>query len=326
MAGLYKRGGSWYLDWRDSKGRHQKSLGKISEHMANVKLRQKEYELSAGIDHQALNTIEFDKYSRSYLSWYENNYPSSYDTIQIIVFSLEKEFGDTWLHKLTPSDIERFKTEKSRVIKPATINRQLSVLSAMMNKAREEGYVVAEFKIKKAQDVESKPPKFYSKEELEKIFEHDELHAHWWKLLANTGMRLSEFYNLKTEDIYNDSIHVVSTSKRRTKSKNWRLIPLSDNAKIALQEFDLTQEYIVPRYRIDSIKTRFRRVCERAGINRSKWGVHCLRHTFASHLVMSGTPLRVVQQLLGHASMKTTEQYAHVAPDFLQNSMDGFNL
>jgi site-specific recombinase XerD len=43
--------------------------------------------------------------------------------------------------------------------------------------------------------------------------------------------------------------------------------------------------------------------------------VHDLRHTYASHLVLAGVPLRMVQELLGHASIRTTERYSHLAPN-----------
>ena len=55
-----------------------------------------------------------------------------------------------------------------------------------------------------------------------------------------------------------------------------------------------------------------KRACEKAGIVDCGW--HTLRHTFASHLVMRGVPLRVVQEWLGHASIKMTEVYAHLSP------------
>lgn len=59
-------------------------------------------------------------------------------------------------------------------------------------------------------------------------------------------------------------------------------------------------------------KHPLRRACKRAGLRRIGW--HVLRHTFASHLAMRGKPMKLIQELLGYATMEMTTRYAHLAP------------
>ena len=61
------------------------------------------------------------------------------------------------------------------------------------------------------------------------------------------------------------------------------------------------------------------RACKRAGLRPISW--HVLRHTFASHLVMRGVPLKAVQELMGHATIEMTMRYAHLSPDVRRNAV-----
>ena len=327
MATIYQRGEYWYLNYSDSKGRHRQPLGKIGRKRAELQLKKKEIELSYGPTEQSKLEINFVDYVNMYLEVFAIKYPSSYETSQhTLLFDFEPLFKNYMLHEITINDVNGFIGLKISDLKAATINRKLSILRAMLNQAKADGFNVPGFKIKEIPNKESRPPKYFTVEELKLIYKEDDLYPHWWKFLANTGLRMGEMRQLRIEDIQKDSIHVVSSAAQRTKSGKWRYIPINKSARESLDRFDMSGEYLLPRQHNDSPITRFRRICERAGIKKEKWGVHCLRHTFASHLVMSNVPLRTVQILLGHASIQTTERYAHLSPDYLKDSLGNLNL
>lgn len=71
----------------------------------------------------------------------------------------------------------------------------------------------------------------------------------------------------------------------------------------------------------NNIRRKFERACELAEIGHCR--IHDLRHTFASHLVMAGTPLNTVRELLGHTSMTMTLKYSHLAPEATAKAKEG---
>lgn len=107
-----------------------------------------------------------------------------------------------------------------------------------------------------------------------------------------------------------------------TKGGKPRVVPLNDMALQALRaQRDWVKGYAAKSPwvfatqtggRLTTVQKAFQAACLRAGID--DFRVHDMRHTFASWLVMAGTSLQVVKELLGHSSITVTERYAHLAP------------
>lgn len=151
------------------------------------------------------------------------------------------------------------------------------------------------------------------------------------ELFYSTGMRLSELRGINRSDIDLLSQQV----KVRGKGKKERIIPVGDHASLALRNYeskrdDLLRQEIKSADRtafflssrgkrislraIQSAVTGFLdRIDEDAGLS-----THSLRHTFATHLLDAGADLRAVQELLGHASISTTQIYTHTSVERLK--------
>ncbi len=142
------------------------------------------------------------------------------------------------------------------------------------------------------------------------------------EMLYGSGLRVSELVNLKLSRIYLDEHYMLIEGK----GSKQRLVPVSPVAEewfgYWLQERSTWQ--IKPEARDLAFVNRYgrpltramvftivRRLCEAAGITKTV-SPHTLRHSFATHLLQNGADLRVIQQLLGHEDLATTEIYTHL--------------
>jgi len=151
------------------------------------------------------------------------------------------------------------------------------------------------------------------------------------ELFYSTGMRLSELVGLNLEalDLISDQVRV------RGKGKKERLLPVGRPAVTALRHYYLRRDEVLRRLGVASqravfVSERGRRLTPRAVqllVRRlldvvsegQKITTHSLRHSFATHLLDAGADLRAVQELLGHASLSTTQIYTHTSVERLKH-------
>lgn len=156
------------------------------------------------------------------------------------------------------------------------------------------------------------------------------------EFLYGCGLRVSEMTNLKISDIrFNDGfISVIGKGNKQ------RLVPAGDGALKQLQVYlhQVRSHIIIQKGHEDFIFLNGRgkklsrvmvfyiikSLAEKAGI-RKTISPHTFRHSFATHLIEGGADLRAVQEMLGHASITTTEIYTHLDRDYLRSNILQFH-
>ena len=293
------------------------------------------------------------------------NKPSSVETKEMILrVHIVPRLGDLRLDQVTYAVIEDFKialsktpvhnvertygikkarakgkpiaATPSKLLSPKTINNILTVLRRMLVVARKRGH------IEMVPDVEwlkgEKPEfDFYDFDEAKRLVAAAE--GEWRTMILvvlRTGMRIGELLALQWQDV--DLVAGRITVRRNVvwghlgtpKSGKSREIPLSNDALKALKDHRHLRGPLVfcdgggHMLTEGEVRHPLWRACKRAGLRQITW--HVCRHTFASHLVMRGVPIKVVQELLGHSTILMTMRYAHLAPEISRDAVQLLDL
>ncbi|MBV1875431.1 MAG: site-specific tyrosine recombinase XerD [Cycloclasticus sp.] len=155
------------------------------------------------------------------------------------------------------------------------------------------------------------------------------------ELLYASGLRVSELVGLKLSEI-NFRQGLVRVTGKGNKE---RLVPVGEEALIWLQAFidqwrldilgDKKTDFVFPTNRGTGMTRQafwyvIKRYATKAGVNKDI-SPHTLRHAFATHLLNHGADLRVVQMLLGHSDLSTTQIYTHIAKERLKDIHEKFH-
>lgn len=183
---------------------------------------------------------------------------------------------------------------------------------------------------------ERKLPDVLTRTEVTRLFRvvHNPKHRMVLMIAYSAGLRIGEVIRLRPEDLDVDRkmIHI-----RKAKGKKDRYTMLSEKVNEKLKEY--LSVYCPMKYLFEgerggkpysqtSVEKIFHAAVRRAGITKPVT-FHTLRHSFATHLLEAGVDLRYIQELLGHASSKTTEIYTHVSSKSIgaiRSPLDGLDL
>lgn len=179
---------------------------------------------------------------------------------------------------------------------------------------------------------EKRLPNVLSKNEVKSILEAPTnlKHRAMLSLIYACGLRRSELLNLTLKDILSDRNLLFI---RQSKGKKDRVVPISIKLIEMLREYYkafkpktwlFEGQEVGKKYSERSIQLVLNQAVEKAKIVKPV-SLHWLRHSYATHLLESGTDLRYIQELLGHSSSRTTEIYTHVSTRNLQQIRSPFD-
>lgn len=155
-----------------------------------------------------------------------------------------------------------------------------------------------------------------------------------FELIYSCGLRVSEAVDLQLSNIYFDQ----QLLRVRGKGSKERVVPIGEIAESWLRRYlregrTVLANARVPEYGVflndrgvqlsrKGAWKRFKQYCALSGVDAK---IHTLRHSYATHLLQGGADLRIVQELLGHASISTTQIYTHISTEDLKRNHAAFH-
>jgi len=265
------------------------------------------------------------------------------DLASVPPFIIQKKPED-----ITPEDLKKYFKAITPRFKPTTISRKISSL-------RQFFYFLASEEIIKNNPArtltfpkkEKLLPKFLTQEEISLILEEAQKDNDLKgkrvialvELLKGSGLRVSELIGLKRNSIQNFSDKGMNKKYLMVKGKGnkERIAPLSNSSVDALNEYlkflELDEKYkksvyLFPSRAAAGFITRqqaanlIKEYALKAGIEAKKISPHVLRHSFATNLIEKGMDIRVLQEILGHSDISTTQIYTHTNTQKLKNFVE----
>ncbi|MCZ6792819.1 MAG: tyrosine recombinase XerC [Planctomycetota bacterium] len=291
--------------------------------------------------------MDFEKAFVDYLRYERNMSPETIrayekDLHQFLRFFAQGDGNAVNPVEITPLQVREFLAQlRDKNYQKTTVVRKLATIRSFYKFLMRKGYV----KINPMQDIETpkvekKLPHFLSTEEVEKLLNAPQGNTFQavrdraiLETLYSTGLRVSELTALNVGDLD----FTAEAIKARGKGRRERMVPVGSFALQAIKRYVEVRSQ-VPRINDEDPDALFlnrfgsrlssrsiRKILDKyikiTGLNQ-KTSPHTLRHSFATHLLNRGANLRMVQELLGHKHLSTTQIYTHVTTQNIKNEYE----
>ena len=268
----------------------------------------------------------------------ERNYSNNTSLSYVKDVTLFSDFIKKNLLLVDKKDIEKYIRSLNKSSK--TISHVISSLKSFYNYYMRMGNIKSNptDEIDRPK-IEKKIPEFLTLEEVSSLLnfevnnEFEARNKAILELLYSSGLRISELTSLELSNIDLDECLVRVMGK----GSKERIVPLGDYAIDALKEYIYfyrpmlnknNSSYVFLNNRRGVLSRQFifkviKEECIKKGI-RKNVSPHTLRHTFATHLLKNGADLRIIQELLGHENLSTTQIYTHLTNDKLKHDYEDY--
>jgi site-specific recombinase XerD len=320
-------GRRWKVDYYDING-HRRTKTFPDRRTAKefkLSIEHKKSRIRAGLDETLQQNLRFDDMKDEYLSIIDGQKkPKTIQREETVFRTLRLFIPNEKIRNISASTIKQYvhyRIDECKV-SPATVNTELRTLKSFFNILIAHNYVqVNPIMSVKLLPVEKKEPQTFSDDEIENLFKQvgDPNYLDLIEMYLHTGARRAELLpqNFTWENVDFEGRMI----RLRGKFDKERLVPLDNKAFDILHKRKFKQHLDYPfNFDYDYMYKKIKKYITDAGIPDGT--LHGLRRTFGSKLVQSGVDIYIVSKLLGHSSVKVTEQaYIHLLDSNLKDSV-----
>jgi len=262
-----------------------------------------------------LEYLEMEKgLAQNTIMAYERDLSALFEFLGVDVKDISRQKINTYIYFL-----------KENKYSATSVARKIASIRGFFRWACASGYLKQNpTELLEQQKLPKKLPKVLTVDEMDKIFAQDLDLAQKVivELLYGCGLRVSELAQIQPNNIDLKGKYLRCFGKGAKE----RIVPLNKNAILALENYNSQREYIINKFDL-SLKNLLIHENGRVYTRQDIWrfiraqgemlnktiSPHTLRHSFATHLLENGADLRVVQELLGHSNVSTTQLYTHIS-------------